>query len=269
MRRVDKTSVSGSSLKRYVLELLAFTYKNAASCLFPVFIFAMLAVSQLVALPIARYDFLLLACLIMQGIMLWTGLESTDEVKVIAVFHLLGLALELFKTHIGSWSYPEDALFKIYGVPLYSGFMYASVASFMTQGWRHFDLKLPNWPSPYLVIPLGAAIYLNFFSNYWLYDIRWFLVVAVFLVFWRTSIFFTTYERERHMPLVLAFLLIGVFVWFAENIATFLGAWQYPYQANGWQVVNIHKLSSWALLVIVSFMIVAQLKRVKETLIQA
>lgn len=36
-------------------------------------------------------------------------LESLDEVKVIGVFHLIGLALELYKVHMGSWSYPEEA----------------------------------------------------------------------------------------------------------------------------------------------------------------
>lgn len=65
------------------------------------------------------------------------------------------------------------------------------------------------------------------------------------------------------MPLVLAFLLIGIFVWFAENIATFLGAWQYPDQQDGWRMVSPHKLTSWALLVIVSLMTVVQLKHVK------
>lgn len=44
------------------------------------------------------------------------------------MFHLIGLALEIFKVHMGSWSYPEEGYVKIFGVPLYSGFMYASVA---------------------------------------------------------------------------------------------------------------------------------------------
>jgi hypothetical protein len=74
---------------------------------------------------------------------------------------------------------------------------------------------------------------------------------------------FTPVTTPRGMPLVLAFLLIGVFVWFAENIATYLGAWQYPDQGDGWRMVSLAKLSSWSLLVIVSMMAVVQLKRVK------
>lgn len=142
--------------------------------------------------------------------------------------------------------------------------MYASVASFMTQAWRRLDLKLVNWPSSYLVVPLGALIYLNFFTHHYMFDLRWLLVAAVFLVFPKTSIRFMPHQQTFSIPLVFAFLFIGLFVWFAENISTFLGAWVYPNQEAGWQVVNLSKISSWGLLVIVSFMIVAQLKRVKE-----
>lgn len=70
--------------------------------------------------------------------------------------------------------------------------------------------------------------------------------------------------KARRMPLIATFFLIGCFVWLGENIATFLGAWQYPNQRGGWSMVHPRKISSWFLLVIVSFMIVAQLKHVKE-----
>jgi uncharacterized membrane protein YoaT (DUF817 family) len=245
------------------LELLHFGLKNARACLFPAFILGMLALTRVVELPLARYDFLLLACLAMQSLMLATGLETRDELKVITLFHLLGLGLELFKVHVGSWSYPEAALAKVGGVPLYSGFMYASVASYMIQAWRLFGLRFVHWPSPALVVPLGALIYANFFANNVLPDQRALLILAVLWVFRRTRVAFTPRATPRGMPLVLAFLLIGVFVWLAENVATYLGAWQYPHQQDGWRMVDPHKLSSWALLVIVSLMIVVQLKHVK------
>lgn len=246
-----------------VVELLHFGLKNARACVFPVYIFAMLALTQAVPLPIARYDVLLVACLGMQALMLATGLETRDELKVITLFHGLGLALELFKVHAGSWSYPEDAFFKVAGVPLYSGFMYASVASFMIQAWRHFGLRFLRWPPTVLVVPLGALVYLNFFTHHALPDLRYALIVAVLVVFGRTRVAFTPVAAERGMPLVLAFVLIGVFVWFAENIATYLGAWQYPDQGDGWRLVSPAKLTSWSLLVIVSLLAVVQLKRVK------
>ena len=257
------TRLGSTPLGRYVLEGCAFVYKNAASCVFPGSIFVLLAFSKVFALPLPRYDFLLLGCVGLQVLMVAAGLETRDELKVVCVFHLLGLTLELFKTHVGSWAYPEAAYSKLGLVPLYSGFMYASVASFMTQAWRRFDLRLVNWPSPAVVVPLGAAIYLNFFSHHFVFDLRWVLVGAVFGVFVKTKIRFTPYRSTFATPLVVAFVLIGLFVWLAENISTYLGAWVYPHQVDGWHVVDLGKLSSWGLLVIVSFMIVAQLKRVK------
>ncbi len=249
--------------RAYWLERLAFIYKNALACLFPVGIFALLAVSRLFETPIPRYDFLLLGCLALQYLMVASGLESWDEVKVILVFHVLGLGLELFKTQMGSWSYPEASYLKVGGVPLYSGFMYASVASFMCQAWRRFDMGLENWPARLLVTPLGAAIYLNFFSHHYLPDLRYVLVAAVLALFWRTRVTFVPYRRRFALPLPWAFAFIGLFVWLAENISTRLGAWVYPEQVLAWRLVSPSKIVAWGLLVIVSFMIVAQLKRFK------
>jgi uncharacterized membrane protein YoaT (DUF817 family) len=65
------------------------------------------------------------------------------------------------------------------------------------------------------------------------------------------------------MPLVLAFALIGFFIWVAENISTFLGAWRYPNQIGAWALVHIGKWSSWSLLTIMSFIIVVELKHIK------
>jgi len=59
-------------------------------------------------------------------------------------------------------------------------------------------------------------------------------------------------------------VLIGFFIWIAENIATFFSAWRYPNQSDTWRLVHVGKISSWLLLVIVSFLIVAALKQVKE-----
>lgn len=69
--------------------------------------------------------------------------------------------------------------------------------------------------------------------------------------------------KTYRMPLVLAFAIVGFFIWLAENIATFLGAWQYPDQHGRWELVGSGKISSWFLLVIISVIIVAQLKHVK------
>ena len=80
--------------------------------------------------------------------------------------------------------------------------------------------------------------------------------------------------RERipvRYPLVeaftaVAFVLVGLFVYLAENLTTFFGAWEYPHQAGGWQPVHLAKIGSWSLLVILSFILVAFLKQVKRTM---
>ncbi len=56
-------------------------------------------------------------------------------------------------------------------------------------------------------------------------------------------------------------LVIGAFLWLAENAATFLHAWRYPNQGDIWRVVHVSKFGSRALLVSVSFVLVASLKR--------
>ena len=66
--------------------------------------------------------------------------------------------MELFKVHKGSWSYPEEAYTKFFGVPLYSGFMYASVASYMCQAWHWFNLKIDKQPNQFLSILIAASI---------------------------------------------------------------------------------------------------------------
>lgn len=246
-------------------QLFHFGWEQALSCLFPVVIFASLAITQIIPLPfLSRYDWLLIIFLLMQWWMAHSGLETRDELKVITLFHLIGLALEIFKVHMGSWSYPEEGYFKIFGVPLYSGFMYASVASYLCQAWRRLKVNLVKWPPFIVVIPLASAIYLNFFTHHFLIDIRWFLTGLIILVFLKSGV---TYEVNRiryRMPLALAFLLIGFFIWIAENIATFFGAWEYPNQTDVWSLVHLGKVSSWVLLVIVSFLIVATLKQIKE-----
>lgn len=85
-------------------------------------------------------------------------------------------------------------------------------------------------------------------------------------MFISTLVTFRLKRKPLQMPLNRLFLLIGFFIWIAENITTLLGAWQYPNQEAAWSLVHIGKISSWFLLVIISVIIVAQLKRVKSSL---
>lgn len=234
------------------------------SCLFPVAIFGTLALSGFIHLPfLHRYDTVLLILLGVQYFMYRSGLETLDEMKVICVFHVIGLALEIYKVGMGSWSYPEPGLTKLFGVPLYSGFMYASVASFMCQIWRRLRMDMTGWPGLLPSGLLAGAIYLNFFTHHFLPDYRWWLTGLVLIVFRRTWIYYRVRSKTYRMPLTVAFLLVGFFIWLAENVATYFSAWQYPDQRQAWQPVGLGKISSWFLLVIISVIIVAQLKHVK------
>jgi uncharacterized membrane protein YoaT (DUF817 family) len=247
-----------------VKEFIAFGVKNALSCIFPAFIFSALILSRLVHIPyIPRYDFLLIACVGMQAFMYFSKLETRMEVLVITMFHLLGLTMEIYKVAMGSWYYPEFGYSKVSGVPLYSGFMYASVGSFVCQAWRRLDLRLENWPGIVVASLLSTAIYLNFFTHHFIYDLRWIITLLLIITFWKTRFVFKVSHVERKIPVVLSFLLIGFFIWVGENIATFFGAWKYASQHEGWKMVSVGKISSWFLLVVLSIVIVVQLKFIR------
>lgn len=250
----------------FVKQLTLFGYLQAISCIFPVLIFISLGVSSILRLPavLPRYDLLLLVCVAAQIILYKTGIETRDEVYVITVFHLIGLVLEIYKVNRGSWSYPEEAYTKILGVPLYAGFMYASVGSYICQAWRNLDLETIDWPRDLYAWVAGVAIYVNFFSNAWLPDVRVYIGIALLFIFRRTRFSFRLGANRYTMHALLSFVIIGFFIWLAENIATFYGAWKYAYQHAGWKMVSAHKITSWSLLVIVSIILVGQLKRIKE-----
>jgi uncharacterized membrane protein YoaT (DUF817 family) len=255
----------GGRVAKAASEFVVFGMKEAGACVFAGSFLFLLAISGHITIPgLARYDFLFLSAIAIQVVLIAARLETWREVAVLSLFHLVGMGLELFKTSpsVHSWSYPEPAFFRLRTVPLYSGFMYASVASYIMQAWRLFNLRLTRFPRFWIAVGLSGAIYANFFTNHYTRDVRWFLAAGVLLAFWRTRVHFTVTSTERKMPLVLAFGLIGFFIWVAENIATFFGAWVYPHQAQRWAIVGPAKISSWMLLVIISFIIVAALKQI-------
>ncbi|MFA6459189.1 MAG: DUF817 domain-containing protein [Candidatus Paceibacterota bacterium] len=260
-------NIRSIDFKYYLKELFSFVMKELRAVIFPGSFLLLLFVSNYIPLgPFHRYDFLFVAAIVIQILMLIFKFETKDEAKTIFLFHIIGLCLELYKTNpaIGSWSYPEDGFLKIAGVPLYSGFMYAAVGSYIAQAWKIFRLRLSNHPSYSLSIVICFLIYLNFFTNHYFYDFRLFLFLVIAIVYYRTDVYFTCRQYEYRMPMLVSFALIGFFVWVAENIATFYGAWKYPGQIHVWTVVSTQKITSWFLLVIICFIVVAWLKHFKE-----
>lgn len=253
-------------LQQYAFEFLTFGVKQAQACVFAGSFFVLLFVSHHVTFGIPRYDFLFMAAVFIQILLVMFNIETWDEVKVIFFFHIIGLLLELFKTHpaIGSWSYPEFGYLKIHTVPLYSGFMYAAVGSYLSQAWRIFHVRLTHYPPYRFSVTLAALIYINFFTHHFLYDFRWILASLVAMTFSKTMVHFTIKKEERKMPLTIAFILIAFFIWVAENISTFFGAWKYPDQLFTWTMVSFHKITSWSLLVIISFILITHLKHIKK-----
>jgi uncharacterized membrane protein YoaT (DUF817 family) len=256
-----------SGIRRAAAELVAFGIKQVRACLFAgLFFAAVFAVPRAGLFGIPRYDLLLLIALAIQAAMVWTKLETWDEVKAITLFHLIGFGLEVFKTSSGirSWSYPDFAYTKVLGVPLFSGFMYAAVGSYIIQAWRLFDLRIRHHPPYWMAAVIAIAIYANFFTHHFIADLRWYLAACALGLYARTYVIFRPLDRDRTMPLLASFLLIGFFVWLAENISTFFGIWRYPNQIGAWTSVHVGKWSSWSLLVIMTFTIVANLKHIKE-----
>jgi uncharacterized membrane protein YoaT (DUF817 family) len=108
-----------------------------------------------------------------------------------------------------------------------------------------------------------VAVYANFLTNAFLPDAHCALFAAVAVLSGRSWISFVPSGRVRAMPTLAAFVLVGFLIWIAEQEATFLGAWRYPNQDHGWKPVYLRKLSSWALLLMWSIVLVAELKRWK------
>ncbi|MGT2487283.1 DUF817 family protein [Methylobacterium oryzae CBMB20] len=165
----------------------------------------------------------------LQVMLLRLRMETWSEARVILVFHVIGTAMEIHKTAIGSWVYPEANLFRLGGVPLFTGFMYAAVGSYLARAWRLFDFRFTRHPSPLPARgPVGG-------------DLR--------QLPRRSSrhrparrphrgsrprpspprpCISRVWRAHRTMPLLLGLLLVALFIWFAENLGTLSGTWLYP-----------------------------------------
>jgi uncharacterized membrane protein YoaT (DUF817 family) len=248
----------------FIYEFVRFGLKQGWACLFGGTMVALLIATSLWyprAAPISRYDFLFLAALTIQAGMLAFRLETFEEAKVILIFHLVGTVMEVFKTAVGSWIYPEEALFRIGGVPLFSGFMYASVGSYIARSWRLFDFRFVRHPPLWAMFAVSLGIYANFYADHYTIDLRFVLVAALALLCGRTWLYYKVHYVHRRMPLLIGLFLVAVFIWIAENFGTLTRTWIYPSQRDGWTMVPLGKLSSWFLLMTISYVMVAWVNR--------
>ncbi len=246
-----------------VFEFISFGIKQAWACIFGGLMIALL-LGTFLFYPadalLARYDFITLSAILIQALMLLFKLESWEEARIILLFHIVGTVMEIFKVHVGSWIYPEESVLNIAGVPLFSGFMYACVGSYMARVWRIFDFRFDRFPPLRWQALLAVLIYLNFFTHHFGPDIRIGLFLASAVLYGPGMIWFRADEEHRAMPLIIGLFLVALFIWFAENIGTFAHAWTYPSQQEGWKFVSVAKLGSWYLLMLISFVLVASVQ---------
>ncbi len=247
--------------RSFAYEFLLFGLKQAWACLFGAALLALLIATRLwwpADAPLARYDLLALAAIAIQILMLATRLERWDEARVILVFHVVGTAMEVFKTAHGSWLYPEDSVLRIGGVPLFSGFMYAAIGSYIARIWRLMAFRFEGYPPAWVAWLLAICAYVNFFSHHYVTDIRIALFALSVMAFGPAWCVFTPDRTPRRMPLLLGFLLVALFIWIAENVGTFAAAWTYPAQQDAWRPVGLGKLGAWYLLMLLSFVLVSR-----------
>ncbi|MFZ5732708.1 MAG: DUF817 domain-containing protein [Pseudomonadota bacterium] len=245
-------------------EFVRFGVKQAWACLFGGIVVFLIIATYLFyprGLALSRYDFLFLSMLTVQAVLILTRLEKLDEAKVILIYHIVGTIMEIFKTSVGSWIYPEPSVFRIGGVPLFTGFMYACIGSYLCRAWRLFDFRFSHHPPLWALSVLSIAVYVNFFAHHYLVDVRALLFAAAALLFGRTMVYFKIWRVHRRMPLLLGLVLVSLFIWFTENIGTLTKTWLYPSQLQGWSLVSFAKLGSWFLLLIISYTLVTLVNR--------
>ena len=244
----------------FAYEFVRFGVKQAWACLFGALMLMLLIATHFFypkGAELARYDFLVIAAVLIQVVMLGFKLETIEEAKVILVFHVVGTVMEIFKTSVGSWSYPEPSLLRIGGVPLFTGFMYGCIGSYLCRVWRLLDFRFSHHPPRWSLVALSLAAYVNFFAHHYGPDLRGVLFAAAALAFGRTTVHFRVWRDDRAMPLLFGLLLVTLFIWISENIGTFTRIWLYPSQSHGWIMVSFGKFGSWFLLLIISYTLVS------------
>ncbi len=242
-----------------LIEVGVFVLKQAWACIFGAALLVAIIATRLwypADAALAPNDFLTIVAVLIQVGMIAGRLETGRELWVIVLFHLTGTIMEIFKTDAGSWAYAADGVLRIGGVPLFSGFLYAAVGSYMVRVHRLFDNRFTRYPRRWLAAIVAAGIYVNFFLHHFWWDARWVLILAVVTLWLPTVLHARVWRRTLRVPLLPAFAGVATFIYVAENIGTLAGAWIYPNQVDGWQLVSISKLSSWFLLMIISVVLV-------------
>ena len=250
-------------IKDIIIEFWYFCIANARASYFGAFLLFLFLLTQNTPylFGISRYDFIFLCAVIFQICALLFRFEKPKEFYVILIFHILATIMEVFKTHpsIASWNYPQvtHAYFALGTVPLFTGFLYSAVGSYISRAFMFLKLTYHRFPSFVHLWTLSTLIYVNFFTHHFVYDLRYVLFLYILFIFRNTRIHFQIYKKERSMPFLVSAFLTAGFLWIAENIGTFTNMWRYPNQTEYWKLVSADKVGSWFLLLILSFALVS------------
>ncbi|MGE8558608.1 MULTISPECIES: DUF817 family protein [unclassified Acinetobacter] len=242
-----------------------FSFKAASAALFGILLLIAFALSASMNSQefygFFRYDYLLFYALIIQACLLYLKLESWAEAKVIALFHIMAMGMEIFLTHpeIASWQYPQPAVFKIMTVPLFAGFMYSAVGSFFARSLRLYQVSFDKLPGFSNMLALAVLSYINFMSKFFVPDIRLLLFAWSGVIFWKTKIRFQLQQHQIQLPMLPVLVILAFIIWIAENISTFNKIWLYPSQVDAWHMVGWGKMGSWYLLLLLSLVLVLKI----------
>jgi uncharacterized membrane protein YoaT (DUF817 family) len=243
----------------FLTEFLVFGAKQAWASLFGALLLVAIVATRVLYpddVLLARNDLLTIIAVLIQIGMLVGRLETVGELRVILLFHVVGTVMELFKTDVGSWAYSPGGVLHLGAVPLFSGFMYAAVGSYMVRVVRLFDIRFERYPRRILTALVAVACYVNFFTHHYVLDVRWALFAAIVVLYWPTVLEARVFRARLRLSVLVAFVLVALFIWIAENVATAGQAWVYPDQADGWTPVSLAKLGSWILLMMISVVLV-------------
>src|SRR3989338_10463071 len=148
-------------MQSVLAELWFFFVANLRASHFGVFLLSIFMLTEVVNIPfVSRYDCIFIAAVGFQLCALVFRFEQPKEFFVIFLFHILATCMELFKTNpdIGSWTYPAagSAVFVLATVPLFSGFLYSAVGSYVSRAFVFLKLSFERFPAYYhlFVLPI-------------------------------------------------------------------------------------------------------------------
>lgn len=147
----------------------------------------------------------------------------------------------------------REGVLRIGAVPPFSGFMYAAVGSYMVRAYRLHDLRFSRYPKIWSTTVVAAAIYANFFTHHFIFDLRWVLLAAIALLWGRTFMYFRIWRVRMRAPQLLVFA--GCRPLHLDRREHRHLGWRVALpepRSRRWEPVSPQKLVSWFLLMIIS-----------------